>query len=66
MQTVFKAVRTCVAGKIEEVARKEAAKEFGKALEQMCGLTDALDAGTAVEDFPRLFHQVSLTPVTTG
>ena len=46
MQAVFKAVRTCVAGKIEEVARKEAAKEFGKALEQMCGLTDALDVGT--------------------
>ncbi len=32
----------------------------------MCGLTTALDVGTAVEEFSRLRHQVSMVPSATG
>jgi hypothetical protein len=59
---MFGAVRNCVSGKIAEVSIVTAAKEFGRALEQMCELTTALEVGTEVEEFPRLCHQVSLIP----
>jgi hypothetical protein len=54
---VVASVSAALLNKIKEEEWEEKARSFGKNVQTVCGMMDALDYGVDVEDYPRVMYE---------